>query len=35
LYRAYEEDNGKALLAVLKAIENAKTKLNKRSTVRG
>jgi hypothetical protein len=35
LYRAYEEDNGKALLAVLKAIENAKTKLNQRSTVRG
>jgi hypothetical protein len=35
LYRAYEEDNGKALLAVLKAIENAKTKLNQRTTVRG
>ena len=35
LYRAYEEDNGKALLAVLKAIDNAKTKLNQRTTVRG
>jgi len=35
LYRAYEEDHGKALLAVVKAIENAKTKLNQRSTVRG
>jgi hypothetical protein len=35
LYRAYEEDNGKALLAVLKAIETAKSKLNQRSTVRG
>lgn len=35
LYRAYEEDNGKALLAVLKAIDNAKNKLNQRSTVRG
>jgi hypothetical protein len=35
LYRAYEEDNGKALVAVLKAIENAKTRLNQRTTVRG
>jgi len=35
LYRAYEEDNGKALSAVLKAIENSKNKLNQRTTVRG
>jgi hypothetical protein len=35
LYRAYDEDNGKALSAVLKAIESAKTKLNQRATVRG
>jgi hypothetical protein len=35
LYRAYEEDNGKALSGVLKAIDNAKNKLNQRSTVRG
>lgn len=35
LYRAYEEDNGRALSAVLKAIDSAKTKLNQRSTVRG
>jgi len=35
LYRAYEEDNGKALSGVLKAIENAKDNLNKRATVRG
>jgi hypothetical protein len=35
LYRAYDEDNGKALAAVLKAIENAKNNLNKRATVRG
>jgi hypothetical protein len=35
LYRAYEEDNGKALTAVLKAVENAKDKLNSRATVRG
>jgi hypothetical protein len=35
LYRAYEEDNGKALNAVLKSVENAKDKLNKRATVRG
>ena len=35
LYRAYEEDNGKALGAVLKAIETAKNKLNSRATVRG
>ena len=35
LYRAYEEDNGKALSAVLKAIESAKDNLNKRATVKG
>lgn len=35
LYRAYEEDNGKALGAVLKAIDNAKNKLNQRATVKG
>ena len=35
LYRAYEEDNGKAGGAVVKAIEKAKNKLNDRATVRG
>lgn len=35
LYRAYEEDNGKALNAVVKAIDSAKSKLNNRATVRG
>lgn len=33
LYRAYEEDNGKAYDAVRKAIQDAKDKLNKRATV--
>jgi hypothetical protein len=35
LFRAYEENNGKARDAVLAAIRNAATKLNQRSTVRG
>jgi hypothetical protein len=35
LYRAYEENNGKARQAVLKAIQSAAKKLNARSTVRG
>jgi hypothetical protein len=35
LYRAYEEDQGKAQNGVLKAIENAKNNLNKRASVRG
>jgi hypothetical protein len=35
LYRAYEENNGKARVAVLEAIQNAAKKLNARSTVRG
>jgi hypothetical protein len=35
LFRAYEENNGKARVAVLKAIEDAAKKLNARSTVRG
>ena len=35
LYRAYEEDKGKAQDGVLKAIENAKVMLNKRASVRG
>jgi len=35
LYRAYDEDNGKARDGVLKAIESIKDKLNKRATVRG
>ena len=35
LYRAYEEDQGKAQDGVLKAIENAKVMLNKRAKVRG
>jgi hypothetical protein len=34
LYRAYEEDQGKAQDGVLKAIENAKNNLNKRASVR-
>jgi hypothetical protein len=34
LYRAYEEDQGKAQDGVLKAIENAKVMLNKRAKVR-
>lgn len=35
LYRAYDEDQGKAQTGVLKAIENAKNNLNKRASVRG
>jgi hypothetical protein len=35
LYRAYDENNGKAREGVLKAISTAATKLNQRSTVRG
>jgi hypothetical protein len=35
LYRAYDENNGKARAAVLEAIQNAAKKLNARSTVRG
>ncbi|CAB4167382.1 hypothetical protein UFOVP1262_6 [uncultured Caudovirales phage] len=35
LYRAYDEDSGKAQDGVLKAIEKAKRLLNSRATVRG
>lgn len=35
LFRAYEENNGKAKDAVLKAIKSASIKLNQRATVRG
>jgi hypothetical protein len=35
LYRAYEEDQGKAQTGVLKAIEKAKIKLNQRASVVG
>lgn len=35
LYRAYEEDQGKAQSGVLKAIEKAKTRLNQRASVVG
>jgi len=35
LYRAYEENNGKARDAVLKAITNAANKLNARASVKG
>ena len=35
LYRAYEEDQGKAQDGVLKAIEKVKVKLNQRATVVG
>ena len=35
LFRAYEENNGKAREAVLDAIENAAKKLNDRASVRG
>jgi hypothetical protein len=35
LYRAYEENNGKARDAVLKAITKAANKLNQRASVRG
>ena len=35
LYRAYDEDQGKAQTGVLKAIEKAKTRLNQRASVVG
>lgn len=35
LYRAYEENNGKATVAVIKAIEATASKLNARATVKG
>jgi hypothetical protein len=35
LYRAYEEDNGKAQDGVIKAIEKVTAQLNKRAQVRG
>ena len=35
LYRAYEENNGKARAAVLQAITNAANKLNARASVKG
>jgi hypothetical protein len=35
LYRAYEENNGKARQAVLQAITNAANKLNTRASVKG
>jgi hypothetical protein len=35
LYRAYDEDSGKAQDGVFKAIEKAKQLLNARATVRG
>jgi len=35
LFRAYDENNGKARDAVLSAIKSAATKLNQRSTVKG
>jgi hypothetical protein len=35
LYRAYDENNGKARESVLKAITSAATKLNQRASVRG
>lgn len=35
LYRAYDENNGKARNGVLKAVSTAAEKLNKRATVRG
>jgi hypothetical protein len=35
LYRAYEEDQGKAQDGVLRAIDKAKNMLNKRASVRG
>lgn len=35
LYRAYDENNGKARAAVLKAIQTAGNKLNQRASVRG
>ena len=35
LYRAYDENNGKARIAVLEAIQSAARRLNDRATVRG
>jgi hypothetical protein len=35
LYRAYDENNGKAREGVLKAVSTAATKLNQRATVKG
>jgi len=35
LYRAYEENNGKARDAVIKAIQTSANKLNQRASVRG
>jgi hypothetical protein len=35
LYRAYEENNGKARDAVVKAIQTSANKLNQRASVRG
>lgn len=35
LFRAYEENNGKATAAVIKAIESTAAKLNARATVKG
>jgi hypothetical protein len=35
LYRAYDENNGKARESVLKAITSAATKLNQRASVKG
>jgi hypothetical protein len=35
LFRAYEEDQGKAQDGVLRAIDKIKSKLNQRATVRG
>jgi hypothetical protein len=35
LYRAYDENNGKARNGVLQAISTAAAKLNQRATVKG
>jgi hypothetical protein len=35
LYRAYDENNGKARNGVLKAISSSAAKLNQRASVRG
>jgi hypothetical protein len=35
LYRAYDENNGKAREGVLRAVSTAADKLNKRATVKG
>jgi len=35
LYRAYDENNGKARVAVLEAIQSAAKRLNNRATVKG